>query len=219
MYGHSIGLGADGRVWTNGHFTRNPEAWASLDPATGTVSRHDVPTPPMDDGGSTIPYELRVAPDGAIWVTQLVGGRLVRFDPAANRFQLFPMPAPFSGPRRIDVDRQGRVWVPGYATGRLARFDPATERFTEWALPSADALPYVVRLDEERNALWIGTGAADVLFRFNLETEQFTSYPLPTPGALVRHMDIDRRTGDVWLAYGASPGRSPSKVARVQVAG
>jgi len=217
MYPHSIGLGADGRVWFNGHFTRNPELLASLDPATGAVTRHEVPTPPMADGGSTIPYELRLGPDGAVWVSQLAGGRLVRFEPASGRFQLFGLPAPFSGPRRLEVDRAGRVWVPEYARNRLARFDPATERFTEWELPIADALPYVVRLDEERGAVWIGTGAGDALLRFDLGTERFTVFPLPTSGALVRHMDIDRRTGAVWLAYGASPSRSPAKVARVEV--
>lgn len=219
MYPHSIGLGTDGRVWINGHFTKEPELLASLDPATGTVTRHEVPTPPMADGGSTIPYELRLGPDGAVWVTQLVGGRLVRFEPASGDFQLFGLPAPFSGPRRMDVDREGRVWIPEYAHNRLARFDPSTARFAEWELPIPDALPYVVRLDEERGVAWIGTGAADALVRFDLRTEQFTVFPLPTPGALVRHLDIDRRTGAVWVAYGASPSRSPARVARVEVRG
>jgi virginiamycin B lyase len=217
MYGHSIGIGGDGRVWTNGHFTRDPEVLAGLDPATGSVVRHEVPTPAMPDSGSTIPYELRMAPDGAVWVSQLVGGRLVRFDPAAGRFQLFPLPAPFSGPRRIDIDRAGRVWIPEYARNRLSRFDPATERFTDWELPVPDALPYVVRLDEDRGALWIGTGAADALIRFDLATERFTVFPLPTPGAMVRHLDVDRSNGDVWLAYGASPGRTPARIARVNL--
>jgi virginiamycin B lyase len=217
MYPHSIGLGSDGRVWFNGHFTKDPELLASLDPANGSVTRHEVPTPPMTEGGSTIPYELRLGPDGAVWVSQLAGGRLVRFEPGSGRFQLFGLPAPFSGPRRMEVDREGRVWIPEYARNRLARFDPATERFTEWELPLADALPYVVRLDEERGAAWIGTAAADALLRFDLRTERFTVFPLPTPGALLRHMDIDRRTGAVWLAYGASPSRSPAKVARVEV--
>jgi virginiamycin B lyase len=217
MYPHSIGLGSDGRVWFNGHFTKDPELLASLDPATGIVTHHEVPTPPMADGGSTIPYELRIGPDGAVWVSQLAGGRLVRFEPGSGRFQLFGLPAPFSGPRRLEVDRQGRIWIPEYARNRLARFDPATERFTEWELPVADALPYVVRLDEERGAAWIGTAAADALLRFDLRTERFTVFPLPTPGALLRHMDIDRRTGAVWLAYGASPSRSPAKVARVEI--
>jgi streptogramin lyase len=217
MYGHSLGLGPDGRIWTNGHFTKEPELLAGLDPATGAVTRHEVPTPPLPDGGSTIPYELRMGPDGSVWISQLAGGRLVRFEPESGRFQLFGLPAPFSGPRRMDVDRAGRVWIPEYARNRLARFDPATERFTEWELPVADALPYVVRLDEDRGAVWIGTGAADALLRFDLATGQFTVFPLPTPGALVRHLDVDRRTGAVWLAYGASPSRSPSRVARVEV--
>jgi virginiamycin B lyase len=217
MYPHSLGLGADGLIWFNGHFTKDPELLAALDPRTGAVTRHEVPTPPTADGGSTIPYELRVAPDGAVWVTQLAGGRLVRFDPRSGTFRLRALPTPFSGPRRMDLDARGMAWIPEYANNRLARYDPATDELREWAVPVPDALPYVVRVDPERNVIWIGTGAADALFRFDPATERFTTFPLPTPGALVRHMDVDRSTGDVWLAYGASPSRGPARVARVRV--
>jgi streptogramin lyase len=64
--------------------------------------------------------------------------------------------------------------------------------------------------------VWLGTGAADVVFEFNPATERFESYPLPTRGALVRHLAIDIRNGDVWAAYGESPGKAPSRIARIR---
>jgi virginiamycin B lyase len=216
MYPHSIGIDAAGRVWFNGHFTRDPEQIGFVDPS-GAVTLRNVPAHPVlakVDGGP-IPYELRVAPDGAVWISELGGNRLVRHDPTANRFRVFEMPSPHSGPRRFDVDASGALWIPEYAGGRLTRLDPSSGAFSHWNLPVADAAPYVVRVDRQRGDVWIGTGAADAVFRFDPRTQQFRTYDLPTRGALVRHLDIDPRTGVVWAAYGASPG-IPARVARIQ---
>ncbi len=217
MYPHSIMRDAGGRVWFNGHFSRDPELIGSLDPTTGAVETYMVPVGPMPDGGRTIQYGLRVAPDGSVWTTQLAGGRLIRYHPVSGEWRVYDLPTPFSGPRRPDVDSAGRVWIPEYAHNRLARFDPATEAFTEYELPIPDALPYVVRVDRARNRVWIGTAAADALLLFEPASERFTVFLLPTRGALVRHLDIDERSGDVWAAYGAAPSRVPARVARLQI--
>ena len=216
MYPHSIGVDGAGRVWFNGHFTRDPEQIGFLDAGTGSVTLRDVPPHPLlakIDGGP-IPYELRIAPDGSIWISELGGNRLVRHDPASNTFRTFDMPAPHSGPRRFDFDAAGVLWIPEYSGGKLTRLDPATGRFTQWELPVKDAAPYVVRVDRQRGDVWIGTGAADAVFRFEPRAARFTTYELPTRGALVRHLDIDPRTGVVWAAYGASPGVA-ARVARI----
>lgn len=216
MYPHSVGVDRAGRAWFNGHFTRDPEQIGFVDGATGMVTVRDVPGHPTlaKVAGGPIPYELRIAPDGAVWISELGGNRLVRHDPATGVFKSFDMPSPHSGPRRFDIDAAGVLWIPEFAAGKLARLDPATGRFTEWDLPVKDAAPYVVRVDHRRGDLWIGTGAADAVFRFDPRTAQFTTYALPTRGALVRHLDIDERTGAAWAAYGASPGVA-ARVARI----
>ncbi len=205
MYPHSIAVDGAGRLWYNGHFTKEPELIGYLDPETGTTETFEVPTEPMADGGSTIPYGLRVAPDGTIWATQLIGGQLIRFSPGDESFKLYRLPTSFSGPRRPDVGPDGIVWIPEYAGNKLAKFDPETERFTEYDFPIPDALPYVVRVDQKRGTVWIGTSAADAVVRFDPRSERFTVYPLPTRGALTRHIDIDEQTGAVWGAYSPAP--------------
>lgn len=217
MYPHSIGVDRAGRVWFNGHFTRDPEQLGFVDPASGAITLRDIPAHPVlaKVAGGPIPYELRIAPDGSVWISELGGNRLVRHDPATNTFRTFDMPTPHSGPRRFAFDARGALWIPEYAGGRLARLDPATGRFRQWDLPVKDAAPYVVRVDRERGDVWIGAGAADAVFRFDPRTARFTTYELPTRGALVRHLDIDRRSGAVWVAYGASPGVA-ARVARIE---
>lgn len=207
MYAHSIAVGPDGRGWVNGHFTHAPERIAAVDAASGDVEFFQVPPDPTGaDGESTIPYGLRVGPDGTVWGTQLRGNRLIRLDPATGDVDQWSLPVSHAGPRRPDVGVDGAIWIPLYSANALARFDPVTEEFRVWDFPVDGALPYVARVDRRRGTVWIGTGHGDVVASFDPDAEAFTLYPLPTRGALIRHLDVDEERGEVWFAYGASPG-------------
>jgi virginiamycin B lyase len=218
MYPHSLAIAPDGKVWFNGHFTREPELIGFVDPAADKVTTYPVPPhPSLAKGpGGPIPYEIRAAPDGRIWLSELQGNRLVVLTPKTGKFRTFALPTTHSGPRRFDVDADGILWIPAYSANLLVRLDPATGKFTEIPLPMKDALPYVARVDPRGGAIWVGTAAADVLLRYQPASGRFETFPLPSRGALVRHMAVDPRTGAVWLAYGASPG-IPARIARVMV--
>ncbi len=218
MYPHSLAVAPDGKVWFNGHFTRDPELIGYVDPAGDKVSTYPVPPHPTlaKRPGGPIPYEIRAAPDGRIWLGELQGNRLVAFTPKTGKFQTFTMPTPHSGPRRFDMDAAGILWIPAYSANLLVRLDPSTGKFTEIPLPVKDALPYVVRVDPGDGSIWLGTAAADALLRYDPGSRRFDVFPLPATGALVRHLAVDPRHGAVWLAYGASPG-IPARVARVMV--
>jgi streptogramin lyase len=214
VYPHSLAVDPRGRVWYNGHFTRDPEIVGAVDATTGAIRVDTLPTHPRlgARAGGPIPYELRVAPDGRLWVGELQGNRLVALDPRTRRIETVELPLSWSGPRRFDVDARGSLWIPAYAANALVRFDPTTRRFTEFPLPVRDAVPYVARVDGD--VVWLGTAAADVVYAFDIATAQFTTVELPSRGALVRHLAIDPRTHDVWVAYGASPG-IPARIARI----
>jgi streptogramin lyase len=216
LYAHSVALGKNGSVFANGHFTRNPEQILEVT-ESGQVKTHNLPNHPdlATTGGGPIPYEIRMAPDGRVWMSELQGNRMVVLDPRTGTTETFTMPTPASGPRRFDIDNSGVLWIPSYGAGNLVRFDPRSRMMEEIPLPIKDAAPYVVRVDSTTNVVWIGTGAADAVFAYDMASRRFTTYGLPTNGALVRHMWVDPRRGDVWLAYGESPGKNPSRVARL----
>jgi virginiamycin B lyase len=218
MYPHSLAVAPDGKVWFNGHFTRDPELIGFVDATRDTVATFAVPGHPTlaKRPGGPIPYEIRAAPDGRIWLGELQGNRLVSYTPKTGKFQTYTMPTPHSGPRRFDVDAKGVLWIPAYSANQLVRLDPASGKFKEISLPVADAVPYVSRVDPRDGAIWIGTAAADALLRYEPGSGRFETFPLPSRGALVRHLAVDPKNGAVWLAYGASPG-IPARVARVVV--
>lgn len=206
VYGHSVGVDAHKRAWFNGHFTRDPIRFGYVDAASGKTHTLDAPATPMPaEQGSPIPYELRVGPDGVVWMTELAGNRLLRHDPATATTKAFTLPAPHSGPRRCDIGLDGTVWVPEFSGGKLARFDPKTERFEEFDLPIRDSLPYCARVDPRRGVVWISLCAADAIARFDPASKAFTLFELPTRNAFIRHLDVDPETGEVWAAYSHSP--------------
>ncbi len=214
MYAHSVARDASG-VWVNGHFTGHPSVLAHVNAEPGEITRVELPSATRA-GVSPIPYEIRSGPDGRIWMSELHGGGVLAYDPRDRSHQTFEMPVSHSGPRRLDVADDGVVWVPLYSAGEVVAFDPTTVRFTRYPLPDKDALPYVVRVDNARNAVWVATGASDAVYRLDRRTGIFETIRLPSRGALVRHIDIDAKTGDVWAAYGASPSRIPARVARIR---
>jgi streptogramin lyase len=70
--------------------------------------------------------------DGSVWVVQPGGhpggpleyrGRLIRYDPAIDRHEVFVPPKPGAGPRGVDVDSEGVIWVALGGSGHLAKFD------------------------------------------------------------------------------------------------
>lgn len=217
MYPHSLALGGEGKVWFNGHFTHSPELIGTVDAGSGRIETYEVPAHPALGGGpgGPIPYEIRVGPDGRVWGSELLGNRIFAFTPASGKFEIFPLPLPHSGPRRLEVDGKGIVWIPAYSANLLLRLDPRTRQFTQIALPFRDAVPYIIRADPRSGVLWIGTSAADALLRYDPVNGKFESYRLPSRGAMIRHLAIDWRRGAVWAAYGASPGIS-ARIARVQ---
>jgi streptogramin lyase len=218
FYPHSVALGRVGEAWANGHFTRAPELIARVRAQENQVDSFRVPPHPAlaNVPGGPVPYEIRVAPDGRVWGSELVGNRIFAFDPATGAFETHPLPVRHSGPRRFDFDRDGALWIPTFAANELVRFDPKSKTFQRIPLPVPDAVPYVVRVDARRGTVWVGTSAADAILGYDPARRRFTLFRLPSRGAMVRHLAIDPRNGDAWAAYGASPGPLPSRIARLR---
>src|SRR5207237_8652287 len=108
---------------------------------TAQVTHHRLPTADPAEVGLSIPvpYGCDVAPDGAIWWSQLFGQRIGRVDPTTGAVTAWK--PPFYGPRRLRVGADGVVWVPGYGSGVRGRFDPAIARRQVYPLPSPPPRP------------------------------------------------------------------------------
>ena len=73
-------------------------------------------------GASSEPYGIAADSTGKIWYEESAPGanKLVRFDPSAEVFRAFPMPAPNSSVRTIARDAKGRLWLPLSLANKIA---------------------------------------------------------------------------------------------------
>src|SRR2546425_13366078 len=107
-----------------------------------------------------IPYGIDIAPDGAVWFSQLNARRIGRLDPETGAIRLID--TPFAAPRRLRFDARGNLWIPGFSSSVLARFDPRSGDFRTWDLPvepRGTETPYALNVDRRTDSGGIRTSS------------------------------------------------------------
>jgi streptogramin lyase len=108
---------------------------AAFDPKTGAYRSFELPIRPLT--GET-PYALAVNPvTDDVWVCGTNSDTLIRFEPRAERFTVYPLPTRVTYTREIDFDALGRVWT-------------SNSNSPAWQIE--DGQPRVLRLDPDPEA-------------------------------------------------------------------
>ena len=230
FYPHTLRFDAHGRIW---YSIAASNHLGFYDPATGEgrqitlpartlgqalvmrsmpflmwLGRHvDLRGRAAEGNGFTapLPYGVDVAPDGAVWFSQLNEQRIGRVDPES--FAVEMIDTPFAGPRRMRFDAEGRLWIPGFSSGVISRFDPKTREFRSYEVPiepRGTETPYALHVYRPSGEVWICGTNSDTLIRFEPEAERFTVYPLPTRVTYTREVDFDAQ-GRVWTSNSNVP--------------
>ena len=67
---------------------------------------------PIEPRGSETPYALHVdRRSDAVWVCGTNSDTLMRFEPEARRFTVYPLPTRVTYTRELDFDALGNVWT------------------------------------------------------------------------------------------------------------
>jgi virginiamycin B lyase len=111
---YAMSADASGAVWFSelqgGNLGR-------VNPSTGSVT--EIPLPVTTPGSSSGMYDLKVAPNGGIWIASAGANALVRYEPATSRFTFYRLSISGSIPFGLAFDRAGRLWftastIPNY---------------------------------------------------------------------------------------------------------
>lgn len=130
---------ARGRLWIPSFTTGRI---ASFDPATRRFEEIPLPIAPL--GGET-PYALAVNPvTQHVWVCGTNSDTLIRYEPEARRFTVYPLPTRVSYTRELDFDAEGRVWT-------------SNSNSPAWQIERGQ--PVVLRLDPDPAARGAGASA------------------------------------------------------------
>ena len=190
---YSVTVDADDVVFATAH---GIEMLIELHPEEGVVFAHQPPS-----HGFLIHINVH-HPTNTVWFTQPGNNQVVSYRKDLG-FTEYPSPTPQSGPGRLDFDNDGNVWYPELYTDKLARLDPKTGEITEWDTPTKGGLPAGVRVDREKDIVWVSEPMADKLAAF--KDGKFTEYPIPTRGSVVSTNVTDER-GLVWFTEGGWRG-------------
>jgi len=163
--------------------------------------------------------------DGTIWAAQLGAGpqgKIMRFDPSTEKFEVYTPPLPGYGPRGLDSDTEGNIWTCLGGSSHLAKFerskcaqtygtgDQCPEGWTLYEIPGATykGIPdrrtdyhYYTWVDQfnilglgENTVVCTGT-ASDSIISFLPETEEFVRTYVPYPYGFF-HRGQDGRIDD-----------------------
>jgi len=145
----------DQSVWYSQLFG---ERIGHLDPTTGAIRDW---RPPFFG-----PRRLHADVHGIVWVPGYASGVLGRFDPAIERWKVYPLPTGLPGPPgfgwsetpyALNANRKNdEVWITGSASDTLIRFEPETERFTPFPLPTRASFTREIEFDPDNN-VWTCT--------------------------------------------------------------
>ena len=137
------------------------------------------------------PYGIKVAADGALWVSCNGANCLLRVDPDTLAIREFNLPEKTTV-RRLDIAADGMIWYVNSSLGRLGRLDPKNGQYKEWDSPSGPSShPYAIAVVD--GIVWYNESARrpDALVRFDPATEKFQSWAIPSGNiyaGMLRHM-------------------------------
>jgi len=168
VFAHGITLDSKGHVY-----------WAEifggmvgeLDPATGKMTRHPLPT---------VGSLLQVVTDRKdnIWYDDVHGDGIGKLDAQTRLVSQFPTPTPDLGLYGMAVDPNGNIWSAGYAKSMVVKFDPATESYTEYPTPTPGGSARRIGVDS-KGVVWFSEWAGGQLGRIDPDTGKITEYKLP----------------------------------------
>jgi virginiamycin B lyase len=171
---HDLAIHPDGRVYA---VDTTQDKLYRLDPVTGERRAFDLPRGDSPLGGvfttrqpipanadaHVAPHSLQVAPDGTIWMTLCLGNKIARFDPVAERFDVWVQEDGLY-PHTLRFDGRGRAWYTLAVSNQVGMIDPRSGARRTFHLPARTwgetvavrAVPWVlwlgrfVDLDPER---------------------------------------------------------------------
>jgi len=213
VYPHTVRIDKKGRVWYTNAVSNHI---SMIDPKTDEMRVFTLPFPETkpsantpkavigEGGSSPVPYGIDIAPDGAVWFSQLNAKRIGRLDPDTGEVKI--VDTPFAGPRRLRFDSKGNLWIPGFSSNLIARYNLTTGEFKTWPMPTGGVdTPYALNVDRKTDTVWICGTASDTLVSFDPATERFTIYPLPTRVTYTREIDFGP-DGAIWTSNSNFPG-------------
>jgi virginiamycin B lyase len=219
---HDVVMDADGIVWYSDF---SHEVIGELDPATGKVADHELPTlRPEEPKGS---LDLELDPQGNLWLSGMYQAGLYKIDRKTKQITAYPFPkewlnpttqASMVSPQHSDVD--GKVWTNNQDSHVHYRLDVATGKYEDKG-EAADKAgtrinAYGMPTDVANNVYLLNFGGTSIGLR-DAKSNETTIWKTPLPFSRPRRGRVDA-DNILWFAeYGANGiGRFDPKTGEIK---
>ena len=148
----TLTLTPTGRVWFG-----IEGALGTLDPASGQIILYALPNPQAQV------YSMATDTAGHLWFTEVLPGKLGRFDPTSSTLTELSVPT-LSGERppalyALIIDHQQQIWFVDIGANTLVRYAPQKHSLTFFQLSLPGSAPFGLTLDPAGN-LWFTIGGS-----------------------------------------------------------
>ena len=142
-----------------------------LDPATGKIIRHSLPT---------LGSLLQVVTDQKdnIWYVDVHGDGMGKLDAKTREISQWPTPTPDAGLYGMAVDQSGNIWSAGYTKSMVVKFDPVREAYTEYPSPTPGGSARRIGVDS-KGMVWFSEWTAGKIVSIDPNSGKMTEYNPP----------------------------------------
>ena len=145
----------------------------------------------------THPHDVAPAPDGTVWYTAQLTGKLGRLDPKTGKTTEIPL-GEGSAPHGVIVGPDGAPWITDGGLNAIVRVDPETSVVRAFPLPSSGGYANLNTATFDRDGILWFTGQSGIYGRLEPETGAMRVFR--APGGTGPYGIATTPRGDVWYA-------------------
>jgi virginiamycin B lyase len=206
---HDVVMARDGTVWYSDF---SHQFIGELDPATGRVTDHELPTLRPDEPKGSLALEFD--PKGNLWLAGMYQAGIYKIDPQSKQINAYPFPKEWLNPTTQasmlsaqHADADGKVWTNNQDTHLVYRFDIATGQYEDLGQAvdkeGTHINGYGMPTDAQNDAYQLNFGGASI-GRIDAKTKEVTIWKTPLPFSRPRRGRVDA-DNILWFAeYGAN---------------
>jgi virginiamycin B lyase len=190
----NITLGADGDIWFT--VTRwiegaeEPHILGRFSPADGYFTKYAIPH-------NSIPENLTVDANGAVWFFASNKNYLYRVDPKTFALKGYPIPTANGNPQSLAADQKGHIWFTESNANKIGEFDPELGIFHEHEVLTQFANLGKLSIDK-LGRIWFVEVTANRIGVFSPEQKRFDEVIIPTPNSSPVAL-VNDDNGNVWF--------------------
>jgi virginiamycin B lyase len=206
---HDVVMASDGVVWYSDF---SHQFVGELDPSTGKVTDHEIPTMRPDEPKGSLALEFD--PKGNLWMAGMYQAGIYKIDTASKQVTAYPFPAEWLNPttqasmlsaQHSDVD--GKIWTNNQDTHLVYRFDTVSGKYEDLGQAidknGTHINGYGMPTDAQNSAYQLNFGGASI-GRIDATTKEVTIWKTPLPFSRPRRGRVDA-DNILWFAeYGAN---------------